>query len=81
MNNQDTPETDAQSFSAETIALNMPPPDHLFCHAAFTKKLERERGRLVEALEYIAHAGLSGRHMQDVARTALCPPTESIRPL
>ena len=71
MNNQDTPETNAMASMRRTTKEWI---DH-------AEKLERERNRLAKELEYIAHAGLSGRHMQDVARTALCPPSESIRPL
>ena len=34
-------------------------------------RLERERDRLKEALEYIAHAGLSARHIEDYAKEFL----------
>ena len=38
----DTPRTDDKSFNIETIAVNLPPIAHMFCHAAFAKELERE---------------------------------------
>jgi hypothetical protein len=47
---------------------------------AFTRKtldwIIAERDRMQKALEYIAHSGISGRHMEDVARNALSLPNE-----
>lgn len=39
--------------------------------AEFARKLERERDEAREALEYIAHAGLSARHIEDYAKEFL----------
>ena len=39
----DTPETDGQTFNADTIAVNLPSLDHQFCHASHARKLERQR--------------------------------------
>jgi hypothetical protein len=44
-----------------------------FLMRTHAERLERQRNGLIVALEYIAHAGLSGRHMEDVARAALSP--------
>jgi hypothetical protein len=51
MKDYPTPETDSNCFSASTISVNMPPASARFCHAAFTKDLERRLAECREALE------------------------------
>jgi len=36
-----------------------------------SKKMERQRDGLMEALEYIESSGLSARHLGDIARAAI----------
>lgn len=73
----DTPETDAQAFNAAAIAVNMPPNDHQFCHAAHARKLERERNTYRKALEHVI-SGWGGQ-LPDVDCT--CEDCEFLRPI
>ena len=59
MNDRPTPETDAAWKEGNAIR-------EWTC-----QKLERERDEAREALEYIAHSGLSARFLEDYAREFL----------
>lgn len=63
--NKPTPETDAETIYCDAMP-NMPWVDADIC-----RKLERERDEAREALEYIAHSGLSARHIEDYAKDFL----------
>jgi hypothetical protein len=65
VNDKPTPETDA-FFAEWTFTSGVLARSRL--HA---EKLERERDEAMDALEYIAHAGLSARHIEDYAKEFL----------
>lgn len=67
-----TPETDHLHAQRENLH------SAYFLMRTHAEKLERQRNSLIVALEYIAHAGLSGRHMEDVARAALSPENDKM---
>lgn len=74
MNESPTPETDAETMRDEYDHVDsdlgpFAPSDTVT--AEFARKLERERDEAREALEYIAHAGLSARHIEDYAKEFL----------
>ena len=69
-----TPETDQLHAQRENVH------SAYFLMRTHAERLERQRNCLIEALEYIAHAGLSGRHMEDVARAALSQQNANIQP-
>jgi hypothetical protein len=60
----DTPETDAQEDASHNFA-------ELVVPSSLSRRLERERDEAQDALVYIAHSGLSARHLVDYAKEAL----------
>jgi hypothetical protein len=64
----DTPETDDQPVinAINENGYQVPCVD-----IEYARKLERERDEAREALEYIAHSGLSARHIEDYAKEFL----------
>jgi hypothetical protein len=58
----DTPETDAFFYRTDIEWDD---------EVEFARKLEREREEAVAALVYIAHSGLSARHLEDYAKQVL----------
>jgi len=60
----DTPETDAQEDASHNFA-------ELVVPSSLSRRLERERDEAQDALVYIAHSGLSTRHLVDYAKEAL----------
>jgi hypothetical protein len=63
----DTPETDAEIKVEMTCACY---PNE-YVSGDFARKLEREREEAMAALVYIAHSGLSARHLSDYAKEVL----------
>jgi hypothetical protein len=61
--NSDTPETDNEERMAYSQEYMVP--------TEFARRIERERDEARAALEYIAHAGLPARQLEDCARKAL----------
>jgi hypothetical protein len=60
----DTPETDAGEDASHNFA-------ELVVPSSLARRLERERDEAQDALVYIAHSGLSARHLVDYAKEAL----------
>jgi hypothetical protein len=73
VNDKPTPETDA--LEQKQASEGCPQWNDLMRwvreHAALARKLERERDEAREALKYIAHSGLSVRHIEDCAKEFL----------
>jgi hypothetical protein len=67
VNDKPTPETDAEINIEMTCACY---PNE-YVSGDFARKLERERDEAREALQYIAHAGLTARHIEDYAKELL----------
>lgn len=63
----DTPETDAKSF----LAFDTEGRKLVVVLATTSESFERERDEAQDALVYIAHSGLSARHLVDYAKEAL----------
>jgi hypothetical protein len=60
----DTPETDAQEDASHNFA-------ELVVPSSLSRRLERERDEAQDALVYIAHSGLSARHLESYAKEVL----------
>ena len=65
----DTPETDEQTFTFATAAVNLPPPDYKMVRAGFAQKLERERNAYQTALREMVAA--KGRYNTQTAMERL----------
>jgi hypothetical protein len=64
----DTPKTDAELKAIKSVIKDEYMLDMM---ADFARKLEREREEAIAALVYIAHSGLSARHLEDYAKEVL----------
>ena len=68
MSDRPTPETNALDHELHSPCVLQDRYSEMRDHA---RKMERERDEAREALEYIAHSGLSARFLEDFAREFL----------